>query len=129
MGVWQTLKMRFGGNRNGYRSSRVREQIKSSRNSGRGERAAARLWGQAPWHRSQPQMVGLFPRAAAMSGGSSPFSWDQWERQRDTSHPPSPRAPVGQAVWQARQSGGQRVPSLGPVEARGRSVRMVPKNT
>ncbi len=33
--------------------------IKSSRNSGRGERAAPWLWGQAVWHRSHPQTVGL----------------------------------------------------------------------
>ena len=76
-----------------------------------------------------PQTVGLARRAWAISGGRSPFSWDQWDRHRVTWHPPSPRAPVGQACWQARQFGGQRVPSLGPVAGRARSVRTVPRNT
>ena len=76
-----------------------------------------------------PPDGGAGPQGLGHLRGRSPFSWDQWDRHRLTSHPPSPRAPVGQACWQARQFGGQRVPSLGPVEGRARSVRTVPRNT
>ena len=72
-------------------------------------------------------MEGMIDRAVSACV-SSPFFWVSWDRQREGSTPPSPRAPPGQADRHLPQSVQPGDGSEGG-SSNTASVRMVPRNT